>query len=181
MNEIFSLLEYHSLNGPEAVRSVAREARMVMTVRLAGEGSAPTKNNPSAEDETRQTYQQALKLLQDPILPVRAHGLLLLRQLVSPQSPPLDPALFPAIQEIFLQSIHDDDSYIFLNAVQGLAALVDRASGNVLKKLIDDYVKGLDSIEGSVMSRQEVDVKLRLGEALSSVIRQRGDALTVHG
>ncbi|KAF5369873.1 hypothetical protein D9758_001077 [Tetrapyrgos nigripes] len=183
LNEIFSLLEHHVLNGPEAVRTVAREARMVMTVRLAGEGSAPTKPSTtlSPEDEARQTYQQALKLLQDPILPVRAHGLLLLRQLVSPKSPPLEPALLPAIQEIFLQSIHDDDSYIFLNAVQGLAALVDRPGGNVLKKLVNDYAKGLDGIEGGVMSQQEVDVKLRLGEALSSVFRQCGDTLSVHG
>ncbi|KAK7470681.1 hypothetical protein VKT23_002103 [Stygiomarasmius scandens] len=183
LNEIFSLLEYHVLHGPEAVRTVAREARMVMTARLAGEGSLLTSKSTegSPEDETRQTYQQALKLLQDPILPVRAHGLLLLRQLVSPKSPPVDPALLPAIQEIFFQSIHDDDSYIFLNAVQGLAALVDRTGGTVLKKLVSDYAKGLDGIEGDTMTQQEVDVRLRLGEALSSVIHQCGDTLSLRG
>ncbi|THV08587.1 hypothetical protein K435DRAFT_772052 [Dendrothele bispora CBS 962.96] len=184
LNDIFSLLEHHALNGPEAVRNVAREARMVMTVRLAGETSVPTNNNSnktSSDNEARETYQQALKLLQDPILPVRAHGLLLLRQLVSPKSPPLDPALLPAIQEIFFQSVHDDDSYIFLNAVQGLVALVDRTDGAVLKKLVSEYTKGLDSIQGSTMAQQEVDVRVRMGEALSSVIRQCGDALSIHG
>ena len=110
---------------------------MVMTARLASTSDAAGQkqsDSSSTESETPQeTYQKALKLLQDPLLPVRAHGLLLLRQLVSARrtssdgsaEPALDRALIPGILSIFMQSIQDEDSYMFLNAVQGLSAMVD--------------------------------------------------------
>jgi hypothetical protein len=122
-------------------------------------------------------------LLQDPILPVRAHGLLLLRQLVSPPSAQasdkarVDQALVPAITSIFLQSVQDDDSYLFLNAVQGLAAMVDTFGRDVLKALVNEYANVLHKIE---LTQSEVDTRLRVGEALGQVIRRCGDALGLY-
>lgn len=136
--------------------------------------------------------QKALKLLQDPLLPVRAHGLLLLRQLVSarqPKSPSrasgleepvIDRALVPAILSIFLQSVQDDDSYMYLNAVQGLAAMVDGFGRDVLKGLINTYTEGLEGLGGTGMTQQEVDVRTRVGEALGQVIRRCGEALPAY-
>ncbi|KAJ7179134.1 hypothetical protein C8R46DRAFT_1187560 [Mycena filopes] len=165
LNEIFSLLEPLSMTGSSFVRPLAREARMVMTARLAST-SAP-KRSAREEDTSQEIYQKALKLLQDPILPVRAHGLLLLRQLVTPQTSEgaqlSDPALVPAILSIFLQSVQDDDSYIFLNAVQGLAAM--------------EYSQGLDGLSGSTVTQQDIDVRIRVGEALAYVIKRCGTAL----
>lgn len=185
LNDIFELLEPLVNNGPSAVRAVAREARMVMTARLAlGDDTSPQRHRDGETEDPRLIYQKALKLLQDPILPVRAHGLLLLRQLVSSdslESAKLDPALVPAIQEIFLQSIQDDDSYIFLNAVQGLAALVDNFDRSILKRLVQLYTKQLDGLEAGNMTQQDVDTRIRLGEALSLVIRRCGEALGVTG
>ncbi|KAF7355296.1 RTP1-C1 domain-containing protein [Mycena sanguinolenta] len=179
LNEIFSLLEPLSISGSTTLRPLAREARMVMTARLAST-SAP-KRSAREEDDTQEIYQRALKLLQDPILPVRAHGLLLLRQLVTPQkasgSKISDPALIPAILSIFLQSVHDDDSYMFLNAVQGLAAMVDAYGKDVLKGLMREYSQGLDGLGASSMTRHDMDVRIRIGEALASVIKRCGSAL----
>lgn len=181
------------------------------------------RRSEDEETDPRETYQKALKLLQDPLLPVRAHGLLLLRQLVSSPVPVNEDegdraereatirALHPAILSIFLQSIQEDDSYVFLNAVQGLAALVHapgpslhsgRGPGyEVLKGLLDAYARGAENLvddpsesdekpqdgeKGKAKGKgklliSEVDTRLRIGEALAIVVRRCGDALGVYG
>ncbi|KAJ3810019.1 hypothetical protein F5876DRAFT_89124 [Lentinula aff. lateritia] len=185
LNDIFELLEPRVNHSPSAVRSVAREARMVMTARLAlGDDDVYLNKTIDTQAESpREIYQKALKFLQDPILPVRAHGLLLLRQLASAStdSAKMDPALVPAVLEIFVQSIQDDDSYIFLNAVQGLAALVDNYDRSILKRLVYDYTKHLDGLEAGNMTQQDVNTRVRLGEALSMVIRRCGATLGATG
>lgn len=141
-------------------------------------------------EETAQiTYQKALKLLQDPILPVRAHGLLLLRQLVSSPrsrnaeeaSSTVDPALVPAILSIFLQAIQDEDSYIFLNAVKGLAAMADIFGKEVLRGLIADFTNKTIGPHAVTMTQPDLDTKTRIGEALQQVIRRCGSALGLYG
>ncbi|EMD40865.1 hypothetical protein CERSUDRAFT_91616 [Gelatoporia subvermispora B] len=191
LNEIFSLLEPLAKDASEIIRPVAREARMVMTARLAStsmpQGTSKFKGT-SDEESPQEIYQKALKLLQDPILPVRAHGLLLLRQLVSArrtksgvfEEPVIDRALIPAILSIFLQSVQDDDSYMFLNAVQGLSAMVDGFGKDVLKGLMDLYTQGLQGLGGTSLTQQDVDTRTRIGEALGQVIRRYSDALPVH-
>ncbi|KAG6821255.1 hypothetical protein H0H93_002365 [Arthromyces matolae] len=184
LNDIFSLLEPFAREGSEALRPLAREARMVMTARLASTSRKHISTN-SDEEGAQEIYQKALKLLQDPILPVRAHGLLLLRQLVTPsssssQEPKLtDAALVPAILSIFLQAVQDDDSYIFLNAVQGLAGMVDRFGKEVLKGLIKEYADGFDGLKVSTLTQRDLDSRIRVGEALATVIRRCGEALSV--
>ncbi|RDB22555.1 RNA polymerase II assembly factor RTP1 [Hypsizygus marmoreus] len=187
LNDIFALLEPLARDGSPSVGPLAREARMVMTARLASTSSLGTKPRGEEEETAQDIYQKALKLLQDPILPVRAHGLLLLRQLVTPLSrkdskaPVLkDRALVPAILSIFLQSVQDDDSYIFLNAVQGLAAMVDTYGKDVLSGLIKEYADGLDDLGVTTLSQRDLDVRVRVGEALGAVIRRCGDALGIY-
>ncbi|EKM59775.1 uncharacterized protein PHACADRAFT_114971 [Phanerochaete carnosa HHB-10118-sp] len=187
LGDIFSLLESLAKESSEAIKPLAREARMVLTARLASSSisQAPTGSTMEAGESPQGTYQKALKLLQDPILPVRAHGLLLLRQLVSARlsndntlrEPALDRALVPGILGIFLQSLQDDDSYIFLTAVQGLAAMVEGFGKDVLKGLVEMYAKGLDGVGSMALTRLDVDTRTRVGEALGQVIKRCGDAL----
>lgn len=178
LNAIFSLLDPYAACSLPSIRTLAREARMVITARLAS--TSTEWPSPQAKGESAQEiYQKALKLLQDPILPVRAHGLLLLRQLVSKHSPTssntiaTESALAPAILSIFMQSVQEDDSYIFLNAVQGLSAMVDAFGKEVLNSLLETYTR--DST--GYLTKQDVDTKIRVGEALGQVIRRCGDAL----
>ncbi|KAI1789539.1 hypothetical protein LXA43DRAFT_1075305 [Ganoderma leucocontextum] len=190
LNDIFSLLEPLSKASDGEIRPLAREARMVMTARLAStsnpSGGRASKASSGDAETPQETYQKALKLLQDPLLPVRAHGLMLLRQLVSARralarstlsEPALDRALVPGILSIFMQSIQDDDSYMFLNAVQGLSAMVDGYGKDVLRGLVSTYADGLGSPGASAMSQHDVDVRTRVGEALGQVVRRCGEAL----
>ena len=164
-------MENLTINGSSSVRQLAREARLVITARLAHTPELKKKLS-SDEEQAQETYQKALKLLQDPILPVRAHGLLLLRHLVSPpatggkkRTQSINQSLVPAILSIFLQSVQDDDSYIFLNAVQGLAAMVDTFGKAVLQSLMYNYAGGLDGLGAGNLSQQDVDIRTRVGEA----------------
>ncbi|GJE84525.1 RTP1-C1 domain-containing protein [Phanerochaete sordida] len=186
LDEIFPLLESLAKNSSEVIKPLAREARMVLTARLASSSmSQAPKDSAKSGESPQETYQKALKLLQDPILPVRAHGLLLLRQLVSArpsrdgtlQEPTLDRALVPGILSILLQSLQDDDSYIFLNAVQGLAAMADGFGRDVLRGLVDAYAAGLAGVGGTALTQLDVDTQTRVGEALGQVIKRCGDAL----
>lgn len=197
LNDIFSLLEPLSKDASDAIRPLAREARMVMTARLAStsapSSSRKSKRSKGDEETPQETYQKALKLLQDPLLPVRAHGLLLLRNLVSArrasergavrlEESALDRALVPGILSIFLQSVQDDDSYMYLNAVQGLSAMVDGFGKDVLRGLVRTYCEGADEVgKARVMTQQEVDTRTRVGEALGQVVRRCGDTLPAYG
>lgn len=182
LDEIIEDVERLAKAPSESVRTLAREARMVLTVRLASASTAPSgPAREPEEDRIRSTYQRALKLLQDALLPVRAHGLLLLRELVTTRAGTAPHevvrALEPAIHDIFLQAVQDDDSYIFLNAVQGLAALADSFGSEALGGLVGIYAGGLQGVGAGALTQQDVDMRLRVGEALGQVIRRCGETL----
>ncbi|KAN0132796.1 hypothetical protein V8E53_009467 [Lactarius tabidus] len=182
LDEILEDVERLAKVPSESVRTLAREARMVLTVRLASASTAPSgPAREPEEDRIRSTYQRALKLLQDALLPVRAHGLLLLRELVTTRAGTAPHevvrALEPAIRDLFLQAVQDDDSYIFLNAVQGLAALADSFGSEALGGLVGIYAGGLQGVGAGALTQQDVDMRLRVGEALGQVIRRCGETL----
>jgi hypothetical protein len=143
------------------------------------------------DQDSKAIYQKALTLLQGPLLPVRAHGHLLLRQLASSKTPSLedptrlvaalDTAPVPGVLPPSLQSIQDEDSYMFLNAVQGLAAMVEGFGKGVLRGLVADCVKGLDGVGAGELDEGEVGMRVRIGEALGQVVRRCGEALLSYG
>lgn len=183
--DISASLDAHANSSSPSIRGAVREAKMVLTARLASTSTA-WKQSQVKEESSQEVYQKALKLLQDPILPVRAHGLLLLRQLVSqygrssPDVASAEGALAPAILSIFMQAVQEDDSYIFLNAVQGLSVMVDTFGKEVLNSLLETYTHNLTSVHGGYLTTQEVDTRVRVGEALGQVIRRYGDTLGKH-
>ena len=186
LDEILEDVERLAKAPSESVRALARETRMVLTVRLASASTAPSgPAREPEEDQIRSTYQRALKLLQDALLPVRAHGLLLLRELVTTRAGTAPHevvrALEPAIRDIFLQAVQDDDSYIFLNAVQGLAALADSFGSEALGGLVGVYTGGLLGVGAGALTQQDIDMRLRVGEALGQVIRRCGETLPQYG
>ncbi|PWN52035.1 hypothetical protein IE53DRAFT_312848 [Violaceomyces palustris] len=210
---IESKLDSHADSRNRETASLAKEAKLVLTARrslVPVDPACATKDKGKVDGKTgrdeplstgkakaMKTYQEALKLLQDPILPVRAHGLILLTKLVSSDSKSggmkedLDPALIPAILDILLQAIQDDESYLYLNAVKGLSEMASSHGGGMIKRLVSIY---LSTSEESVSSRsfssssrtskrfnqREVDKVLRIGEALLQVIQKLDKALEIH-
>src|SRR5438445_11118290 len=112
LDEIFSFLRPLTSKGTPTLRAIAREARLVMTARLAD--TCGVQRQKDRGSDIQEVYQRALKLLQDPVLLVRAHGLLLLREILganySKDQLQTIEALTHYILSIFLQSMQDDDS-----------------------------------------------------------------------
>lgn len=169
-----------------ALRQAAREARLVLTARQAAvEG--PSGDDPTglARKRSHKTYQEALRLLQDPLLPVRAHGLSLLRHMIAGDHSAaaaehvLDPTLVPAILNIFLQSVQEEDSYIFLNAVQGLGVMAEKSGRDVFLGLLRIYTGNAN--DTGELSRTELDLRLRIGEAISEVLKRTWPSLNNYG
>ncbi|SPO22350.1 uncharacterized protein UTRI_01028 [Ustilago trichophora] len=194
-DKINSLLD----NSSTEIRSLAKEAKLVLMARRNSiRGATPssklstdpnsTSGKALAYAQAQETYQEALKLLQDPILPVRAHGLVLLRRLVAddPSSnstsniTQLDPALTPAILDIFLHAVQDEESYLYLNAVQGLSALASSGGSQAISRLVGIYIGRDDGLASQTLSAGEVEKRLRIGEALLQVIQRCGDAMVAH-
>uniref|UniRef100_V5ELY2 RNA polymerase II assembly factor Rtp1 C-terminal domain-containing protein n=2 Tax=Kalmanozyma brasiliensis (strain GHG001) TaxID=1365824 RepID=V5ELY2_KALBG len=185
------------LDSPSAeIRGLAKEAKLVLlarrnSLRSTAPAPATTTSETSAKAlayaQAQETYQEALKLLQDPILPVRAHGLVLLRRLVSDDPKAggqhvvrVDPALIPAILDIFLHAVEDEESYLYLNAVQGLAALTSSGGAQPIARLVGIYIGRDDGLASQGLAAREVEKRLRVGEALLQVIQRCGDAMVAH-
>lgn len=164
---------------------LAKDARFVLSLRSAATVSSGSDANQGHDDlrVSRETYQEALKLLQDPILPVRAQGLSMLRSLVDSRDALLttDTALVPAILDIFVHAVQDTDSFIYLSAVQGLSGMVDNFGKDISRRLAALYT-GSDSAyvgEGD-KGVKELDSRLRVGEAIIQVVQRAEKALPIY-
>lgn len=187
-----SLDSFAASDTSELVPPLAREAKMVLSLRRASSFAAASPSSTAADDPlaaSRSTYQEALKLLQDPLLPVRAQGLALLKSLISSRSAFLttDPALLPALVDIFIQALEDDDSFLYLSAIQGLSSMVDMYGKQVIGRLVKIYrggaagEDGLKEVGKGEKGRRELDKRLRMGEALVGVVQRAGEALGMFG
>lgn len=152
-------------------------------------------------ESSRLQYQTSLKLLQDPLLPVRAQGLHLLKTLIKPNDTAkstnsssvellkTDPALLPGILSIFLNSLtSEEDSFLYLNSIQGLSTLVDVFGKQVINGLLEAYTGSRTTGSGrggeirqvgkGEKGQKELDKRLRIGEALIQVVQRSGQALS---
>ncbi|SCZ96883.1 BZ3500_MvSof-1268-A1-R1_Chr4-1g06816 [Microbotryum saponariae] len=172
----------------ELVPSLAREAKLVLSAREALHASTTvgaTESKAAPYSESRKTYQLALRYLQDPLLPVRAQGLSLLRTLVHSGDAFLktDPALVPAVLDIFVQSLSEEDSFLYLNAIQGLSSLADVYGKQIVRRLLMVYrggsSEGIKAIPEDEGGRAELDKRLRMAETLTQVIERAGQALSI--
>lgn len=185
-----------SSTSSQLISPLAREAKMVLSLRRASsafESTHPESTSADSDDPlaaSRAKYREALKLLQDPLLPVRAQGLHLLRTLVLDRKTALlstDPALLPAVLDIFVQAIEEEDSFLYLNAVQGLSSLVDVFGRQVVGRLLEVYTgarKGdrePKAVGDGEKGMRELDKRLRVGETLVQVVQRAGEALGMFG
>jgi hypothetical protein len=173
------------------IRSLAKEAALVLRARKSMPESEVSKlqrlSTPKekAMERGRAKYQEALKLLQDPILPVRAHGLVVLKELAAcgtaysdGATTTMDPALIPAILDILIQAICDDESFLYLNAVKGLAEMGNTGGKTMIRQLMSIYLASMDI--SSRMTEAEVDKRLRVGEAMLQIIQKLDQALSAY-
>lgn len=132
----------------------------------------------SLTEQQKESYVLALSYLRDPLIPVRAHGLHLLRELILVRATVVDIA---GTMRLLIGMLKDGDSFVYLNVVKCLSALTERHSKTVTRMLVESYVNDVDVL-GSEESRGEkwrlgLDERLRIGEALLVTVQRLGDAL----
>ena len=121
---------------------------------------------PANESEAqKQILQRAITNLNDPLVPIRAHGLYLLRQLIEMKSSviTLDFAI-----NLHLVQLKDPEPFIYLNVIKGLETLIEWNEPLVLDSLCKLYLQ--DDVE--------LDEKLRIGEVILRYIQRAGQTFT---
>ncbi|KAI8583639.1 hypothetical protein K450DRAFT_222092 [Umbelopsis ramanniana AG] len=139
----------------------SREAEENVSDRMAGSNNA---NMQSSID----TYKQAMEALRDELMPVRAHGMGMLKNMVLAKDPLVAEGKgLDEVLDIFVNMVQDDDSFIYLNAVKGLCALTDVHGNKIITKLAKIYAD----------PKRPLDHRLRIGEALQQTVQRCGEAL----
>ena len=111
-------------------------------------------------------HSLALTYLVDPLPPIRAQGLSLLTELLKKSSPVLD---ISSTSILLISLLQDEDEYIYLSAIQALSLLASRHPRTVVKMLLENYVDASEN--------KELDIRIRIGEALLKTVESLGEEL----
>ncbi|KAI5798955.1 hypothetical protein EDC01DRAFT_649849 [Geopyxis carbonaria] len=127
-------------------------------------------------ERQREEYTTAISYLRDPLIPVRAHGLYLLRQLILDRAPIVD---VTNTARLLIGMVKDGDSFVYLNVIKCLSALTDRHSKTVTKLLVGAYMDDEDvlHVKGNSDDNLTLDERLKIGEALLATVQRLGGAL----
>ncbi|KAI9288933.1 hypothetical protein BC943DRAFT_272773 [Umbelopsis sp. AD052] len=157
-----------------AIQESARELSLVIKSREAEENVSDRmagSNNASMQSSI-DTYKQAMESLRDELMPVRAHGMGMLKNMVLAKDPLVAEGKgLDEVLDIFVNMVQDDDSFIYLNAVKGLCALTDVHGNKIITKLAKIYAD----------TKRPLDHRLRIGEALQQTVQRCGEALGKYG
>ncbi|CAG8710072.1 7348_t:CDS:10 [Gigaspora margarita] len=161
-----SLQNHHS----PSIRSLSRNLQLTISAR---EASSQTSNADKSNEQIRRQegykkFQEAMEALQDDILPIKARGLVILKEMVLEKDIIMEEGEnLNKVLDIFVNMVQDEESFIYFNAVKGLSALTDIHGEKIMKKLTAIYVDG----------SQNLDNRLRIGEAILQTIQRCGDVL----
>ncbi|ORX90611.1 ARM repeat-containing protein [Basidiobolus meristosporus CBS 931.73] len=162
-----SLLARFSNHANSEIRNIANNLKLVIATRVAFNLNQQT----TGEDKlaaSRKRYQQAMEALQDQILPVKAYGIGILKDMVLKKDPLIVGPELDRVLDIFVSMVQNEDSFIYLNAIKGLSAMTDIHGKKILTKLLDIYEDKVN---------QPMDNRLRVGEALLQTVERAGEVL----
>ncbi|RMX69435.1 hypothetical protein DD238_004631 [Peronospora effusa] len=158
---------------PEAAE-LASNARAQILSRSAAKNS-DTNTTEAGKQSFEEVLQKAERDLSSELVPLRARGVVTLTRLVrQSHSHACDAEWIPRVHtlaRVFLLHLQDSESYVFLAAVQGLAALADTHPNVAIPAL----VKALGDLNNSLESR------IKLSEALLFSAKRCGETLPKYG
>lgn len=108
----------------------------------------------------------------DPDVPTRAVALRVLTQMVQNRNPEVLQAQEKVLM-LFLENLEHEDSFVYLSAIQGLAALADSYPERILERLLKDFRHG-PSLPTS-NKEHSLATRLKVGEVLMRASRAMGD------
>lgn len=142
-----------------ATKSLAALLLVLRLDQLVEKQPPPT----TANEIERRTLEQAVASLNDPLVPIRAHGLHLLRKLVDAR---LEVVLAEFVVQLHLAQLKDHEPFVYLNVIKGLELLVEWAPAAVVPLLVAMYTDR----DG------DADERLRVGEVLLRSVQRADEA-----
>ncbi|KAG2736612.1 hypothetical protein G9P44_000702 [Scheffersomyces stipitis] len=120
-------------------------------------GDIPVQSEEEAE---KADLKRAVTSLNDPLVPIRAHGLYLLRQLIANRSSVIS---LEFVVDLHLVQLKDPDPFIFLNVIKGLENLIEWDEKRMLSILCVLYL--------NESKETDLDERLKIGEVLLRYIQ----------
>lgn len=118
----------------------------------------------SEKDLHTKTLARAITSLNDPLVPIRAHGLYLLRQLVESKSEVIS---LDFVINLHMIQLKDPEPFIYLNVIKGLQGLIEWDESEVLKLLTKLYINEINDTD--------LDERLKIGEVLLRYIESANE------
>ncbi|XP_072242834.1 transport and Golgi organization protein 6 homolog [Leuresthes tenuis] len=126
----------------------------------------------SDPDKPKKPFSDWLLEACDPDVPTRAFALRILTQKVQHKDPEAVQAQ-EKVLPLFLENLEHEDPFVYLSAIQGLAALADSYPDRILEKLLKDFQSG-PSLPSSNKERS-LETRLKVGEVLMRASRALGE------
>lgn len=170
LNKMLPVLEALSQHVRPEIAELATDARTQILSRGAEEISA-TSGKRSREKSFQEVLVDVESDLRSPLVPLRARGMAILTKLVrksrvqrgmSEWNERIAPLLV-----IYLSQLDDKESYVYLAAVQGLAALCDAHPDESIPLLVTALRESTNSLE----------TRIKLSEALLFTAKRCGETL----
>ena len=117
-------------------------------------------------------YEKSLSDLKDPLIPVRAHGMVMLRKLIESKNEKCL-ANISFLTDQFIKGLKSEDSYLYLAAINGLISLTDYDPNRILDLLIKEYM--------DMKTKLDVENRLKIGEVLTRSIRLFNELVPKYG
>ncbi|XP_014601091.1 PREDICTED: transport and Golgi organization protein 6 homolog isoform X1 [Polistes canadensis] len=130
----------------------------------------------SVDNKRFNKFEEAIKNLSDPLLPVRAHGIITLTKLIEMKDP-IAVTRKTIILRLFQENLKHEDSFIYLAAINGMCALAVMYPKEIIVILVEEYIcmpQRIAICDISVQSR------IKLGEILVRTTRELGKIAYVY-
>lgn len=121
------------------------------------------KDDEKAKDKA--ILEKAITSMNDPLIPIRAHGLYLLRQLIIKKSPVIT---LEFVIELHIVQLQDSEPFIYMNVIKSLNELIDFDDTGTVDFLCQFYTK----------KEEKLDDRLKIGEVILNFISKKGEVFT---
>ncbi|KAM8891988.1 transport and Golgi organization protein 6 homolog isoform 2-T2 [Spinachia spinachia] len=145
-------------------------------------GNSAAKGSPEGRTSGTSTSYPPTKPLPnwlleacDPDVPTRAFALRVLTQMVQRGNPEAAHNQEKLLM-LFLENLEHEESFIYLSAIQGLAALAESYPERVLERLLKDFQHGPSCTTSN--KEHSLEFRLKVGEVLMRASRAMGELST---
>ncbi|XP_060820385.1 transport and Golgi organization protein 6 homolog isoform X1 [Bombus pascuorum] len=159
-------------NIPSQLLMLMRE--LIEVVETKGRPEKRHYQDVSASCKVSNKFENVIRDLADPLLPVRAHALVVLTKLIEN----MDPCTISkktVLLQLFMENVKHEDSFIYLAAINGLCALATSYPEVIVKILVQEYIDIPQRISGGDIN---VETRVKLGEILVKMTRNLGEMVS---